>query len=125
MKFDIWAFVSENCWERSSFITNWQEQQVLYMKANTHFWSYFAQAFLQWQTLYRNPKHTLFVELRFFKKRVVYEIMWTNIGEPDRLQLTIWRMCFACGIPKPPPPHTHTHTHTHTHYLSLSLSQNM
>ena len=27
-------------------------------------------------------------------------IMWKNIVEPDRPQMTIWRMRFACWIPK-------------------------
>ena len=35
----------------------------------------------------------------FFKKRAVYEIKWENIVEPDRPQMTIWRMCIACWIP--------------------------
>jgi len=29
-----------------------------------------------------------------------YEIMWKNIVEPDRLQMTIWRTRIACWIPK-------------------------
>jgi len=28
----------------------------------------------------------------FFENRAVYEIMWKNIVEPDRPQMTIWRM---------------------------------
>ena len=38
--------------------------------------------------------------------------MWKNIVDPDRPQMTIWRMCIACCINKA--IHTHTHTHTHT-----------
>ena len=34
------------------------------------------------------------------KSRAVYEIMWKNIVEPDRLQTTIWRMRTACCTPK-------------------------
>ena len=34
------------------------------------------------------------------ENRAVYEIMWKNIVDPDRLQVTIWRMRIACWIPK-------------------------
>ena len=30
----------------------------------------------------------------------VYEIIWKNIVEPDRQQMTVWRMHIACWIPK-------------------------
>jgi hypothetical protein len=30
----------------------------------------------------------------------VYEIMWKNIVEPDRSQMTIWCMCIASWITK-------------------------
>jgi hypothetical protein len=29
-----------------------------------------------------------------------YEIMWKNLIVPGRPQMTIWRMCIACWIPK-------------------------
>jgi len=32
----------------------------------------------------------------FFENRAVYEIMWKNIVERGRLQMTIWRMRIAC-----------------------------
>jgi len=37
----------------------------------------------------------------FFENRAVYEIMWKN--------MTIWRMCIACWIPKA--------TNTHSEYV--------
>jgi len=42
----------------------------------------------------------------FFYNRAVYEKMWKNISEPERPQMTIWRMRVACWIPKA----TNTHT---------------
>jgi hypothetical protein len=55
--------------------------------------------------------HILFsVTSFFFENCAVYEIMWKNTAEPDRPQITIWRMRIACRITKA----THTHTHTHT-----------
>jgi formamidopyrimidine-DNA glycosylase len=35
---------------------------------------------------------------RFFLARAVYEITWENTVEPDRSQMTIWRMRFARWI---------------------------
>jgi len=32
--------------------------------------------------------------------RAVYEIMWKNTVQPDRPQMTIWRMRIASWIPK-------------------------
>jgi len=36
----------------------------------------------------------------FHKNRAVYEIIWTNILESVRPQMTVWRMRFACWISK-------------------------
>ena len=36
----------------------------------------------------------------FYEKHVVYEIMWKNIVESGRPQMTIWRLRIACWIPK-------------------------
>ena len=34
---------------------------------------------------------------------------WKDIVEWGRPQMTIWRMCIACWIPKATDTHTHTH----------------
>ena len=36
----------------------------------------------------------------FSENRAVYEIIWKNIIQPDRPQITIYRTRFACWIPK-------------------------
>ena len=36
----------------------------------------------------------------FFENPAVYEIMWNNTVVPDRPQIAIWRMRFACWITK-------------------------
>jgi hypothetical protein len=36
----------------------------------------------------------------FFKNLAVYEIMWKNVLQPIRPQMTIWRMRIACWTPK-------------------------
>jgi hypothetical protein len=46
-----------------------------------------------------------------FLNRAVYEIMWKNIVEPDRPQMTICRTRIACWIPKS--------TNTHSEYVTL------
>jgi len=40
-----------------------------------------------------------------------YQIMWKNVVEPERPQMTIWRIRMACWIPKA--------TNTHSEYLIL------
>jgi len=54
--------------------------------------------------------HILF-SVTFFLNRTVYEIMWKNIVEPSRLQMTIWQMRFAFWIPKS--------TNTYSEYVIL------
>jgi len=36
----------------------------------------------------------------FFENRVVCEIMWKNVVQPNRPQMGIWRIRMACWIPK-------------------------
>jgi len=43
--------------------------------------------------------------------RAVREIMWKNIVQPARPQMTIWRMRIVCCIPKA--------TSTHSNYVTL------
>jgi len=42
----------------------------------------------------------------FFENHIAYEIMWKNIVERSRSQMTIWRMRIACWIPKATKTHT-------------------
>jgi hypothetical protein len=85
------------------------------MKTNTHFWSYLAQFFLeremfQTKVVEKIKTHILCSITFFFETRAVYEIMWENIVERGRPQLTIWRMHIACWIPKD--------TDTHSEYVN-------
>jgi len=50
------------------------------------------------QNLYRKSKHTFYVRKQVSENRAIYEKMWKNIVEPDRPQVTIWRMRTACWI---------------------------
>ena len=51
-------------------------------------------------------KYTFYVQLLFSENRAVYEIMRKNILQPDRPQMTIWRMRIACWLPET----TNTHS---------------
>jgi hypothetical protein len=42
----------------------------------------------------------------FLENRAVYEIMWKNIVEWGRPQMTIWRMRIACWLPKAKDTHS-------------------
>jgi hypothetical protein len=52
----------------------------------------------------------------FFLNRGVYEIMWENMVQRGRSQVTIWRITLHAGLLR---LHTYTHTHTHTHIHTL------
>ena len=57
-------------------------------------------------------QNTHFVFNNFFPENgAVYEIVWKNIVGRGRAQMTIWRMCIACCIPKA--------TNTHSQYVIL------
>ena len=56
----------------------------------------------------RENQYTDFVfsNLFFFQNRAVYEIMWKNIAERDRPQMTLWRMRITRWIGKATNKHT-------------------
>jgi hypothetical protein len=55
----------------------------------------------------RENQNTHFTFNNFFpRKSAIYEIMWKNIKEPERPQMTIWLTRIACWIPKA----TNTHS---------------
>ena len=75
------------------------------MKTNIHSWSHLAQFFLELETfrtkLVEEIKTHVLCSITFcFENRDIYEMMWKNIVEPDRPQMTIWHLRIACRIPK-------------------------
>jgi len=50
--------------------------------------------------------HILYSIIFFSEKRVICEIMWKNIAERGRPQMTLWNMRIACWIPKATNSHT-------------------
>jgi hypothetical protein len=54
---------------------------------------------------------SLYVQNFFFDNHALYEKICKNIVERGRPEMTIWRMCIACWIPKS--------TNTHSQYVML------
>jgi len=53
------------------------------------------------QTVCVEVEHSFMFSYFFISKIVpFFEIMWKNIEEPGRPQMTIWRMRIACWVPK-------------------------
>jgi hypothetical protein len=82
-----------------------------YVKTNIHFSSYLTQFFLeckmfQIKIVDKIKTHVSYSINLKKKTRLAYDIMWRNIVELGRSQMTIWRMRIACWIPKS----TNTHS---------------
>jgi len=57
--------------------------------------------FLRMRNVAENQNtHFVFSNLFFPENRDVYDIVWKNIVNPNRPQMTIWHMRIACYIPK-------------------------
>ena len=95
--------LSKICQENSSFIKIGQERRLLYMKTNIHDWSYLAQFFLEWEMFQTNfvekYKTHISCPITFFNG-AVYELVWKNIAQSGRSQMTTWRMRTTCRIHK-------------------------
>ena len=70
-----------------------------YKNINIHFWSYVAHFFLEWKMFQTKTvgkiKHVL-CQITFVSKIVPLWDIWKNMVGPDRPQMTMWRMRFAC-----------------------------
>ena len=93
------------------------------MNTDAHFLSYLVSSYkatyfgqnMQWKS-----KHIIFCSVNIFfpENRNVYEIMWKNMLDQGREHVTIWRMHFACWIPKA----TNTHSGC-VKFIALPLQQ--
>ena len=86
-----------------------------------------AKFFLDWDMfpikVVEKIKIHILCSTAFSENRVVYEIMSQNTVEPEKPQMTIWRVSVACWISKATPAQAHfqplrTHTHTRTRPLT-------
>ena len=64
--------------------------------------------------IYRENQTHILYSISFLEKCAVHEIMWKNIVQTDRPQMTIWRMRVAYWIPKV--------TNTHSEYYCFSTA---
>jgi hypothetical protein len=63
-----------------------------------------------WDKSFRENQNTLFIFENFYSKNhAIYDVMWKNVVQLDRLQKTVWRMRIACWITKA--------TNTHAEYV--------
>jgi len=53
----------------------------------------------QTKTVEKKTQIVCSITLFSFENRGIYEIMWNNIVEPDRLRMSVWRLHIACWIP--------------------------
>ena len=74
----------------------WSPVYILYYILLTPF-------FLEWYVFHTKvvEKNTLFSE-----NDAVKEIIWKSAVEPERPDMTIWRMCISCWVPKATDKHT-------------------
>jgi hypothetical protein len=102
MKFDICL---KNCREKSGLFKIGQENRLIYMTTNVRFFIISSSVLLRLKNLsdgvIRKIKTRILdvIAFFFFENRVFYEIMWKNMVERGRTQVTIWSMCIACWIP--------------------------
>jgi hypothetical protein len=75
--------------------TSDNNKPVVYLKTYAHLWKYLAEFSLEWQIFQTNlvvkiKTHLLLNNINP-KNRVLYEIMWKNMVEPEGPLMTIWR----------------------------------
>jgi len=87
------------------------------MKAHVRVWWYIAEFFVEWEMFQTNVaekiKTRFLCSIPFFhENRAFYEIIWKNIVQPDRPQMTIWFMPIACSVNKATDTHSEYVIHT-------------
>ena len=89
------------------------------MKINIHFWSYLTQLFFELEMLQTKVVGKIKAQICFQrlphppKICAVYAVIWKNILEQSRPQMTVRRMRISCWIPKA--------TNTKSQYVILIL----
>jgi hypothetical protein len=85
-----------------------------YVKANIHFRSYLAHFFFEWEMLQTECVDKIrWHSLRTltFENCTLYEIMWKNIVQAGRLQMTVWHMRIVRWM--------HKASNAHSEYVML------
>jgi len=109
-----WNLILEYFWkicqENSNFIKI--DKNNGYVKTIIHLWYLFLRLRNVSDKVSRENQKHISGSITFLKNCAdCCEIMWKNIVQPDRSQMTVRRMCIACWIPKS--------TKTHSEYVIL------
>ena len=109
----ILEYFSEICPENSSFITIGQKKTGTTGEDEHTFLIMFGSVHLRMisDKRCRGNRNTFHVYYFFKKNRAVYEIIWKNIVEWGRPQITIWLVRIACWI--------HKAKNTHSQYVTI------
>jgi hypothetical protein len=111
---EIWyLFIFWNCVEKIQFSSTSDKNNGYFPWTAIYIFDHISLS-SSWNEKYfrqicRGNQTTHFVCKNVFSK--IYKIMWKKIVEPDKPQLTIWRMRIACCIPKA--------TNAHSEYVIL------
>ena len=118
VKFDIWVLFEKSAEEiqvplksdKNNGYFTWRPIYIgvcvcIYIYIYIYIYrSHLAEFFLEWQmfqtkVVEKIKTHILCSVIFFFEILALYEIMWKDFAEPDRPQMTIWRMRIACWVP--------------------------
>jgi hypothetical protein len=101
---EIWNVFFENLLRKLKFHYNltkrkeyftWRQIHILYHTLlNSSYSEKFFTKFIE------KIETKILSSITFLDNRSVYETVWKNIVQPDRPQMTIWRIRIACLIPK-------------------------
>jgi len=110
MKFDVWWFFEKSV-EKIQFSLKSNKNNGYFTWRPTYICDHMSFLSFRMKNVsvksYRENQNTHFVLSNLFSENhAIYEIMWKNIVERGRPQMTIWDMGIACWIPKA----TNTHT---------------
>ena len=98
----IFKYVLKICWENSSFIKIWQEQQVLYMENYVHLWYYLAEFFLEWDIFQTKVVETMERHILFSITSFFISFFFHFFFTPEKTWIpmcncwqNIWYLCFV------------------------------
>jgi len=77
--------------------------------------SFLCRKNIFWEKVVEKIETYLVFSITYFWKLHLYDIMWENVVEPGRHQMTVWHMHLACWIPKA--------TNTYWDYVTFPLHQ--
>ena len=116
MKIHIWAFFEKTLEkiqvplksDKNNGYFTWRPIYIFFF----HISLFAVEWEMFWEKVVKKIKTHILCSATFFpENRAVYEIMWENIVERVRPQMTIWRMRIASWMPKA--------TNTHSQYVIL------